>query len=97
MRQMEEQFTTYDFKQMQRRSYYPHNQQIMTTVTATSSTGMVPSRPVTPADGMRLDNARTNEEYPHPGQLSYEPTLGQLPYEPTLGPQLRSNSSPKVQ
>jgi len=67
MRQMEEQFTTYDFKQMQRRSYYPHNQQIMTTVTATSSTGMVPSRPVTPADGMRLDNtpARMTEEFAH--------------------------------
>ncbi|TFK51637.1 kinase-like protein [Heliocybe sulcata] len=52
MRQMEEQFTTYDFKKMQRRSYYPHNQQIQSTVTATSSTGMtgVPSRPVTPGD-----------------------------------------------
>ncbi|KAK7679470.1 hypothetical protein QCA50_017524 [Cerrena zonata] len=46
MRQMEEQFTPYDFKKMQRRSYFPHtNQQIMTTMTATSST----SRPVTPA------------------------------------------------
>lgn len=96
---MEEQFTTYDFKQMQRRSYYPHNQQIMTTVTATSSTGMVPSRPVTPADGMRMDNTptRMTEEYAHPGQLSYDTPLGQLPYDPTLGPPMRSNSSPKVQ
>ncbi|KDQ61652.1 hypothetical protein JAAARDRAFT_54998 [Jaapia argillacea MUCL 33604] len=52
MRQMEEQFTTYDFKKMQRRSYYPNNQHIISTVTATSSTGMggVASRPVTPGD-----------------------------------------------
>jgi len=52
MRQMEEQFTSYDFKKMARRSYYPSNQQveqqIVTTVTATSSTGAA-SRPVTPA------------------------------------------------
>ncbi len=34
---------------MQRRSYYPQNQQIVSTVTATSSTGVVSSRPVTPA------------------------------------------------
>lgn len=32
---------------MARRSYYPQNQQIMSTVTATSSSGAV-SRPVTP-------------------------------------------------
>ncbi|KAG9312876.1 kinase-like domain-containing protein [Chiua virens] len=49
MRQMEEQFTSYDFKKMQRRSYYPHNQQIVSSITATTSTGgMVASRPVTP-------------------------------------------------
>jgi serine/threonine kinase 32 len=34
---------------MHRRSYYPHNQQIITTVTASSS-GAVASRPVTPGD-----------------------------------------------
>ena len=33
---------------MQRRSYYPQNQQIVSTVTATSSSGVVSSRPVTP-------------------------------------------------
>lgn len=34
---------------MNRRSYYPHNQQIISTVTATDSTGaLVASRPVTP-------------------------------------------------
>lgn len=45
MRTMEEQFASYDFKKMARRSYYPHNQQqIMTNATGTSST----SRPVTP-------------------------------------------------
>ncbi|KAI0955166.1 hypothetical protein AcW1_006833 [Taiwanofungus camphoratus] len=48
MRQMEEQFTSYDFKKMQRRSYYPQNSQIISTVTATSSTGPTSSRPVTP-------------------------------------------------
>ncbi|KAI0343168.1 kinase-like protein [Trametopsis cervina] len=44
MRQMEEQFTSYDFKKMARRSYYPTNQQIISI--ATSSTAA--SRPVTP-------------------------------------------------
>ncbi|TFY83302.1 hypothetical protein EWM64_g710 [Hericium alpestre] len=48
MRQMEEQFTNYDFRAMNRRSYYPHNQQTVSTVTATSSSGQVTSRPVTP-------------------------------------------------
>lgn len=48
-------FTSYDFKQMQRRSYYPHNQHIISTVTATSS-GMVSSRPVTPANDLRVDS-----------------------------------------
>lgn len=33
---------------MQRRSYYPSNPQLASTVTATSSTGVDPSRPVTP-------------------------------------------------
>jgi hypothetical protein len=35
---------------MRRRSYYPHNQQIISTVTATSSSGVVASRPVTPGE-----------------------------------------------
>jgi len=48
MRTMEEQFTTYDFKKMHRRSYYPHNQQIISQMTATSSTGVISSRPETP-------------------------------------------------
>ncbi|KAI0285947.1 kinase-like domain-containing protein [Russula aff. rugulosa BPL654] len=58
MRQMEEQFTIYDFRAMRRRSYYPHNQQIVTTVTATSSSGMVASRPVTPGD---MINGRSDD------------------------------------
>ena len=64
---MEEQFAAYDFKKMQRRSYYPQNQQIMTTITATSSTGMVPSRPVTPADRTGVDSVptRLTDEYAH--------------------------------
>lgn len=33
---------------MQRRSYYPSNPQLASMVTATSSTGADPSRPVTP-------------------------------------------------
>jgi len=49
LRQMEEQFTSYDFRNMKRRSYYPHNQQLISTVTATSSTaGPNSSRPGTP-------------------------------------------------
>ncbi|KAJ4473748.1 kinase-like domain-containing protein [Lentinula aciculospora] len=55
MRVMEEQFTSYDFKKMQRRSYYPHNQQLISTATATSS-GLASSRPATPATDLRPDN-----------------------------------------
>ncbi|KAJ3745548.1 kinase-like domain-containing protein [Lentinula detonsa] len=55
MRQMEEQFTSYDFKKMQRRSYYPHNQQLISTATVTSS-GLASSRPATPATDLRPDN-----------------------------------------
>jgi serine/threonine kinase 32 len=55
MRQMEDQFTSYDFKKMQRRSYYPHNQHIISTATGTSS-GMASSRPGTPANDLRVDN-----------------------------------------
>lgn len=40
-------FTVYDFKQMKRRSYYPSTQ-IVSTMTATSSTGAGLSRPTTP-------------------------------------------------
>jgi len=54
MRQMEEQFTSYDFKKMQRRSYYPLNQHLISTATATSS-GMASSRPATPANDLRTD------------------------------------------
>lgn len=54
MRQMEEQFTPYDFKKMQRRSYYPHNQ-LVSTATATSS-GLASSRPATPAADLRLEH-----------------------------------------
>jgi len=56
MRQMEEQFTIYDFRAMHRRSYYPHNQQIISTVTATSSSGVVASRPVTPGEVINVRN-----------------------------------------
>ncbi|KAJ7909344.1 kinase-like domain-containing protein [Mycena leptocephala] len=55
MRQMEEQFTSYDFKKMQRRSYFPQNQQLISTATATSS-GMASSRPSTPANDLRMEN-----------------------------------------
>lgn len=48
MRQMEDQFTPYDFRRMHRRSYYPHTQ-IVSNITGTSSSGMIPSRPTTPA------------------------------------------------
>ncbi|KAF9005905.1 kinase-like domain-containing protein [Cyathus striatus] len=58
MRQMEEQFTSYDFKKMQRRSYYPHNQHLISTATATSS-GLASSRPGTPANDLRTDGGVT--------------------------------------
>ena len=51
-------FTSYDFKKMQRRSYYPHNQQLVSTATATSS-GMASSRPTTPANDLRVDGGIT--------------------------------------
>ena len=63
-------FTIYDFRAMRRRSYYPQNQQIVSTVTATSSSGMVASRPVTPGEPMNgrgdsigLDNHMVPDEY----------------------------------
>jgi hypothetical protein len=40
-------FKSYDFKKMQRRSYYPHNQ-IISMATGTSSSGVLSSRPETP-------------------------------------------------
>ncbi|KAG8965661.1 hypothetical protein FRC03_000296 [Tulasnella sp. 419] len=67
MRQMEEQFTSYDFRKMKRRSYYPHNQQIISTVTASSSVGVASSRPGTPAMNGGLDSttvSRNEEGYP---------------------------------
>jgi len=54
MRQMEEQFTSYDYRKMKRRSYYPHNQQLVSTVTANSS-----SRPSTPVPE-RTDSRMTS-------------------------------------
>jgi serine/threonine kinase 32 len=48
-------FTAYDFKKMQRRSYYPTNQQLISTATATSS-GLASSRPGTPANELRVEN-----------------------------------------
>jgi len=58
MRQMEEQFTSYDFRKMKRRSYYPHNQHIISTATGTSS-GLASSRPGTPRNDLRVDNGIT--------------------------------------
>lgn len=56
LRQMEDQFTSYDFKRMHRRSYYPNNTQLISQATAaTSSSGLASSRPTTPADGLRGD------------------------------------------
>ncbi|KAI9064143.1 kinase-like protein [Trametes sanguinea] len=72
MRQMEEQFTSYDFKKMQRRSYYPQTQ-IVSTVTATSSTGPASSRPVTP---MTIGNDGTQEGYPYSQKPISEHDIG---------------------
>jgi len=49
-------FTPYDFKKMQRRSYYPHNQHLISMATATSS-GLASSRPGTPANDLRVENS----------------------------------------
>ena len=48
-------FTSYDFKKMRRRSYYPHNH-LISTATATSS-GLASSRPGTPANDLRVENS----------------------------------------
>ncbi|KAG6908427.1 hypothetical protein DXG01_004652 [Tephrocybe rancida] len=48
-------FTSYDFKKMQRRSYYPHNQHIISIATGTSS-GVASSRPATPATDLRAEH-----------------------------------------
>jgi serine/threonine kinase 32 len=41
---------------MQRKSYYPHNQHLISTATATSS-GLASSRPGTPANDLRVENS----------------------------------------
>ena len=48
---------------MHRRSYYPHNQQIISQATGTSSTGYVASRPVTPSghERDRIDEQEQGE------------------------------------
>jgi len=59
-------FKIYDFRAMHRRSYYPHNQQIVSTVTATSSLGVIASRPVTPGEvGNGLDIQLPDESKGH--------------------------------
>ena len=57
-------FTSYDFKKMQRRSYYPQNQQIVSTVTATSSSGAV-SRPVTPTTDVGQVDSANGSNFDH--------------------------------
>lgn len=73
-------FTSYDFRKMQRRSYYPQNQ-IVSTATATSS---IPasSRPVTPMTTVGADGI--HEEYlakPKPPR-SFEGDMMQTPTTP---------------
>jgi serine/threonine kinase 32 len=66
MKQMEEQFTSYDFKKTQRRSYYPHNEHTTSTVTATSS--IMESRPVTPVPhDLGLDSVQGADGTHHNG------------------------------
>ncbi|KAI0629219.1 kinase-like protein [Trametes polyzona] len=72
MRQMEEQFTPYDFKKMHRRSYYPQTQ-IVSTVTATSSTGPSSSRPVTP---MTIGNDGTQDGFGYSQKPSSDHDMG---------------------
>lgn len=49
---------------MLRRSYYPQNQQIVSTITATSSTGgLVSSRPVTPVTDSPVEGVSVVHEH----------------------------------
>ncbi|KAF5351518.1 hypothetical protein D9758_007183 [Tetrapyrgos nigripes] len=82
MRQMEEQFTSYDFKKMQRRSYYPHNQQLISQATGTSS-GIASSRPATPANDLRVENGVmiNNSMELHSADLdSFRPEMNEKEY-----------------
>lgn len=64
-------FTPYDFKKMHRRSYYPHNQQTVSTVTASESTGaLVASRPVTPTTTDPRSDKATIRQNGHAGSDS---------------------------
>ena len=56
-------FTTYDFKKMARRSYFPQNQRIGEITTASSSTG-VTSRPVTPLTDVGQAESALNQKLP---------------------------------
>lgn len=53
---------------MQRRSYYPHNQHLISTATATSS-GFQSSRPGTPANDLRVENGGLRVEGESPGMM----------------------------
>ncbi|CAL1714897.1 unnamed protein product [Somion occarium] len=93
MRQMEEQFTSYDFKKMQRRSYYPQtNQQIVSTMTATSST----SRPVTP---MTISNDLGPNDSLNGHTYNQKPSIEEAttPYDDTDGVRMTEINNEKVQ
>lgn len=53
---------------MQRRSYYPHNQHLISTATATSS-GLASSRPGTPANDLRVENSGLRVEGTDTGMI----------------------------
>jgi serine/threonine kinase 32 len=53
---------------MQRRSYYPHNQHLISTATATSS-GLASSRPGTPANDLRVENSGLRVEGADTGMI----------------------------
>ena len=58
---------------MHRRSYYPHNQQIVSTVTASESTGaLVASRPATPATTDHQSDKAMIQQNGHPGFDSHD-------------------------
>lgn len=73
-------FTIYDFRLMHRRSYYPHNvsQQIVSTVTATSSSGLVTagSRSVTPGDPRSDSAVGMHTDIGVPAELKGQPGFG---------------------
>ncbi|KIJ55104.1 hypothetical protein M422DRAFT_239732 [Sphaerobolus stellatus SS14] len=61
LKQLEEQFTPYDFQQMRRRTYYPLNQELISSApSGTSDVDLASSRPNTPGPFLEADKYATD-------------------------------------